>query len=353
MTVAGFLVCAAQASAGMRTLDRMMVDLASDSAHAAETIRRVYHDHLDVLTLREYAELAGALDNGGLVPLPPQSLRYNIIPRLDGPHPIGEMDLANQRSYISARASTIGALLAIASRVKSGPLEITSLVRHGDYQESLRSTNPNANTSVPMHTMGLAVDIALVNTPLNTIYEIRDVLQTMQDAGEILFIGERKQLVFHVVPHPSRLGHFNEVYARAVGEPLTSRSAGVVAFLEAPRLLPAALTPEVTTEIVAVLPAEGPLQNLWIEEAPVEESSTPPVAWGDRWLPLVMACAVGLLLIPRGRPNRRPLLETTPVRMAGRVLLNAGPDSSTTKLTKNTKDHPLRRGEFSRVKVIG
>ena len=39
---------------------------------------------------------------------------------------------------------------------------------------SLRSTNPNAITSVPMHTMGLAVDIALVNTPLATIYEIRE-----------------------------------------------------------------------------------------------------------------------------------------------------------------------------------
>ena len=72
---------------------------------------------------------------------------------------------------------------------------------------------------------GLAVDIGLVNTPLETIYEIRDVLRRMQDSGDILFIGERKQLVFHVVPHPSRLGHFNDVYAKAIGEPLTSRSA--------------------------------------------------------------------------------------------------------------------------------
>ena len=35
----------------------------------------------------------------------------------------------------------------IASRVTSGPLEITSLVRHGEYQDSLRSTNANANTA--------------------------------------------------------------------------------------------------------------------------------------------------------------------------------------------------------------
>lgn len=324
ITVAAFFVCAAPASAGLRAVDRMMIDLASDSAQAAETIRRVYQDHLDVLMLREYGELAGALDNGGLVPLPMQPHLYNIVPRLDGPHPIGEKDLANQSSYMSARAAAIGALLEIAYRVKSGPVEITSLVRHGDYQDSLRTTNPNANTSVPMHTMGLAVDIALVNTPLNTIYEIRDVLQEMQDAGDILFIGERKQLVFHVVPHPSRLGHFNEVYARSVGAPLTSRSAGVVAFLEAPRLLPATLTPEVTTEIVAVLPAEGPLQNLWVEEAPATAASTSSDARRGRWLPLLLACAAALLLIPTGGPNHRPLLEAAPVRLAGRVLLNAG-----------------------------
>ena len=326
ITVAGLLVCAAPAAAGSRAVDRMMVALAPDSAQAAETIRRVYQEHLDVLTLREYGELAGALDNGGLVPLPPQPLHYNIIPRLDGPHPIGEKDLANQRSYISARAATIGALLEIAYRVKSGPVEITSLVRHGDYQDSLRATNPNANTSIPMHTMGLAVDIALANTPLHTIYEIRDVLRKMQAAGEILFIGERKQRVFHVVPHPSRLGYFNEVYARSIGTPLTSRSAGVVAFIETPRLLAATPTPEVTTEIVAVVPAEGPLQNLWIEEAPVVASSTPPVDdWRDRWLAVVIACVAALLLTPMGQPTHRPLLEAAPVRLAGRILLRAGP----------------------------
>ncbi len=298
----------------------MMTALADDSALAAETIRRVYQDHLDILALREYGELAGALDNGGLVPLPANPLRYNIVPRLDGPHPIGEMDLANQSSYVAARAATLGALIEIASRVKSGPVEVTSLVRHGDYQDSLRTTNPNAMTTVPMHTMGLAVDIALINSPMETVYEIRNVLRRMQEAGDILFIGERKQLVFHIVPHPSRIGHFNEVYARAVGEPLTSRSAGVVAFLEAPRLLPGTLTPEVTTEIVAVVPADGALQNLWVEDPPVVESST-PIPWRERWLPVLLAAAAALLLIPSGRLHRRSLLETPPVHLEGRVLL--------------------------------
>jgi hypothetical protein len=204
IAISGVLSFAPPALAGLRALDRMMVELAASSAQSAETIRRVYQDHLDILMLREYGELAGALDNGGLVPLPDQPLRFNIVPRLDGPHPIGEKDLANQSSYTAARAATIGALLEIASRVKSGPVEITSLVRHSDYQEELRTTNPNAITSVPVHTMGLAADIGLVNTPLETIYEIRDVLRRMQDDGDILFIGERRQLVFHVVPHPSR-----------------------------------------------------------------------------------------------------------------------------------------------------
>lgn len=299
-----------------------MLELAPDSAQSAETIRRVYQDHLDILRLREYGELAGALDNGGLVPLPEQPLRFNIVPRLDGPHPIGEKDLANQSSYTAARAATIGALLEIASRVKSGPVEITSLVRHSDYQEELRTTNPNAITSVPVHTMGLAVDIGLVNTPLETIYEIRDVLRRMQDEGDILFIGERRQLVFHVVPHPSRLGYFNDVYVRAVGAPLTSRSAGAHAFLDAPRLLPERLAPQVTTEIIAMLPAEGPIQNLWVEppaeKAPAAEQPQSRLTialaemqayWremsGARWLAIVIAAMLSSLLFAR-----RPAVAT-------------------------------------------
>jgi hypothetical protein len=204
----------------------------------------------------------------------------------------------------------------VASRVKTGPVEITSLVRHADYQEELRTTNANAITSVPMHTMGLAVDIGLINSRLDTIYEIRDVLQQMQDAGDILFIGERRQLVFHVVPHPSRLGHFNDVYLREVGAPLTSRSAEAIAFLDAPSLAPTHLNPQVTTEVIAVLPAEGPIENLWIEEpgpAPVvaagwmaRMAGTLTLARGhwraaSGWLALLAACAAAWLFARRPR----------------------------------------------------
>ena len=186
--------------------------------------------------------------------------RFNLAPRLDGPHPIGEKDLGNQVNYIAARPATIGALIVVASRVRSGPVEITSLVRHAEYQSVLKGTNGNATTSVPMHTMGLAFDIALVNTPMSRVQEIRRVLQEMRAAGDILFIGERQQLVFHVVPQPSRLGYFTGIYHQAVGAVSGSQVVEVVA-PGPPRLEPARLTPRVITEVVAVSPVSGQWQD--------------------------------------------------------------------------------------------
>ena len=242
----------------VRSLDEMMVALAPESAHASATVRRIYKEHLDFLMLNGYSELEGALDNGGLVPLPANPRAFNLAPRLEGPHPIGEKDLDNQSSYVAARAATLGMLIEIASQVKSGPVELTSLVRHSHYQDALKTTNSNANTSVPMHTMGLAADIGLVNSKLRTVYEIRDVLRKMQRRGEILVIGERRQLVFHVVPNPSKIGHFTDVYIRKVGLPPTSRSAHVVAAGPV-RIKRAAanqrVEPRVTAEVLAFLPA--------------------------------------------------------------------------------------------------
>lgn len=143
------------ASKFVRAIDDMMVALGPQSLHASKAIRKAYGPQLDLLGLDEYAELAGALESGRLAPLPADPLRFNLAPRLEGPHPIGEKDLHHQHSYIAARPATIGLLIEIASRVKSGPLEITSLVRHGEYQDSLRSTNANANTGVPMHTIAI------------------------------------------------------------------------------------------------------------------------------------------------------------------------------------------------------
>ena len=295
------------------TLDQMMAAIAPESARSGALIRGAYQAHLSLLMLAGFTDIEGALDNGGLVPLPAEPQRFNLIPRLDGPHPIGEKDLDNQSSYIAARPATIGMLLEIASRVKSGRLEITSLVRHGEYQESLRTTNVNANTAVPMHTMGLAVDIALVNTPLKTVYEIRDVLHAMQRNGDILFVGERRQLVFHVVPHPSRLGHFTDIYVRKVGVPPTSRSASVVARAPGPAPRRSYGVPRVTSEILAVVPLAVPAR---IDAPPVADSPAPSVTMEKaaasagrilrRWFILAAAMLlVGWRVAARSNPRFR------------------------------------------------
>lgn len=247
----------------VRQLDRMMVKLAPSSAHASKTIRREYRQHVDLLVLPRYKSMTRALSTGGLVPLPGRPEDFNLRPRVEGSSPIAEKDLGNQASYIAARPATIGALLEIAAQVKSGPIEITSMVRHTEYQNSLRATNANAVTSIPMHTLGLAVDISLVNTPIERVYEIRDVLVRMQRRGDILFIGERRQLVFHVVPHPARLGYFTEVYAHAA-----ARAAGYGDLYAAP--VRGAVAPlaeaAVATEVIGIRPTDEYAEEWWADD---------------------------------------------------------------------------------------
>jgi hypothetical protein len=281
----------------------MMVSLGAQNLQASATIREVYREHLDLLVFDRYDALEDALGNGGLAPLPSNLERFNLAPRLDGLHPIGEKDLDNQVSYLAARPATIGCLLEVASRVKSGPIEVTSLVRHSEYQDELRSTNANANATIPMHTMGLAFDIAIVNTPLATVFEIRDVLRQMRDAGDILFIGERRQLVFHVVPHPSRLGHFTDVYTRALSAPPTMPVAQAIAASVAPNLH---TTPTVTAEIGAILPTPEFAREWWAAEqagdvaveisAPWLRGSGPPAS-AAAILARIVALLIGLLLM--------------------------------------------------------
>ena len=246
----------------IRALDRMMVALSAQNARASATVRREYRAYLDHMVLDEFGALTAALNTGGLVPLPADHDQFNLRVRTEGPSPIAEKDLANQPSYIAARPAAVGALLDIASRVKSGPLEITSLVRHTHYQHALRSTNANANTSVPMHTMGLAFDIALINTPLKTVYETRDVLKQMQAAGDILFVGERKQLVFHVVPHPSRLGYYTDVYARALRGVLPRR--GDLPGTKVAEVAPLAAV--VSAEVAGIRPTDTHAAEWWAAE---------------------------------------------------------------------------------------
>jgi hypothetical protein len=270
----------------IKTIDRMMVKLASQNARVAKIVRAEYRAYLNLLVLDEFDAVEDALYTGGLVPVP-QPDRFNLRVRTDGPAPIAEKDLAHQSSYIAARPATVGALLDIASRVKSGPLEITSMVRHTEYQDALRSTNANANTSIPMHTMGLAFDIALVNTSLKTIYEIRDVLQAMQKAGDILFIGERRQLVFHVVPHPSRLGYFTDVYAAAMAA--TADNSGGLRATAVNRTLTPLTRPVVDTQVIAVGPTDDFAAEWWSAEGAHSDVTVEVSAAGMPNLPALAA----------------------------------------------------------------
>src|SRR5712691_61301 len=204
----------------LSAVDEMVAEWTPRSAWAAAAICDEYRPYVALLAIDRFDDIEKGLANGGLVPLPHDIERFNVRIRRDGASPIGEKDLAHQDSYVSARATAIGCLLDVASRVKSGPIEVTSLVRHLEYQNELRSTNLNAMTDVPTHALGLAFDIAIVNTPLRTVLELQDVLRQMSDAGDVLVIAEHEQLVFHVVPEPSRLGWYGHVYARAMnGKP--------------------------------------------------------------------------------------------------------------------------------------
>ena len=261
------LACPAAASAlsvqeteYLLAVTTMVTEQAPRSAHDAALMRDVYQPYIEPLALGDYTQIEEGLATGGLVPLPLDP-RFNVRVRLDGSNPIGEKDIAHQASYISARAATIGCLLDVASQVKSGPIEVTSLVRHLEYQQQLRTTNSNATTDVPTHALGLAFDIAMVNTPLPTVLEIRNVLRRMSDAGDILVIIERQQLVFHVVPQPSRLGWYSEVYANSIGghpwgRPTESRGT---------------LTPVVTTAIGSLQPLPPWAAEWWAaDNVPVD-----------------------------------------------------------------------------------
>lgn len=205
----------AEAALHRAAVDRLMTGLRRESIRHASQIRAVYESQVGRLGIDDRRELRGERLGHRLISLPLQPSRYNVRLRLRGNHPVGEMDLPNQRLYLAARPETIGCLLQVAGRVQSGPIEVTSLVRHAEYQNRLARVNVNARTAVPTHAMGLAFDISTLQTPLRTVWEIRDVLRRMAADGELLFVAERRQLVFHVVPTPPR-----QAYFAAIGEGL-------------------------------------------------------------------------------------------------------------------------------------
>jgi hypothetical protein len=212
------------ASEFVDALQSMMAQLRSESQRDARDIKSEYAP-LVRTAFADREDLEAALELDELALIRDHAEPINIVLRLDGANPIAEKDLRNQDLYLGARPATLGLLYQIAGQVKSGPIEITSLVRHLEYQRALRETNGNARTEVPTHAMGLAFDIALVNTPLERVYEIRDVLRGMRDAGLLYFIGESQQLVFHVVPRPMWLDYYEALQWASTVAPMPAAPA--------------------------------------------------------------------------------------------------------------------------------
>ena len=257
----------------LKELRATMRALRGESVLGAEGITGAYAGRLDLQPLTDRGALQRARAEGRIESLPADALVLNVRPRLGGLHPIGERDLQHQRLYVGADAAALGCLLHVAARVRSAPLEVTSLVRHLDYQRQLQRTNHNAATALPVHTLGLAFDISVLNVPLRTTREIRDVLRAMRDAGDLFFIAETRQLVFHVVPAPGRLQFYRELFA-------------------AMRSLPA---PPAVLGVERNLLAAGGID------------ATPRQAWGASWRPtlIVAAAGLGLLSVPASRRRRR------------------------------------------------
>ena len=189
----------------------MMTALRAESVDSAARIAAAYGEGAAGHAFHDREEVAAALNEGFLAPFPLTNNWFNVRPRLTGSHPIGEKDLGHQALYVAARPATLGVLLRIAARVRT-PLEVTSLVRHQAYQQALARTNPNARTDVPMHTLGLAFDLSILNIPVPAARELRDVLRQMRDEGDLYFVAEVRQLVFHVVPAPERQDFYAAVF---------------------------------------------------------------------------------------------------------------------------------------------
>jgi hypothetical protein len=193
-----------------------MAAMGPESRSDAARVDRAYRQTTPLAPFADRAALLAAVARGSIARLPADAWRFNVRPRLHGLHPIGQMDLPYQPAYVSAHPAALGLLLHVAARV-GAPLDVTSLVRHAGYQDSLQRTNVNARTVRSMHTVGLAFDLSILHRPLAEAVRLRDVLRAMRADGSLYFIAETRQLVFHVVPTPRRL----EFYA-ATFEALTS-----------------------------------------------------------------------------------------------------------------------------------
>ena len=192
----------------------MVSELRQQSRTDALTIKEEYRPLMATAIFTDRDHLRRATDAGELVPLSAIAMPH-VQPRLTGESPIAQKDLENQSLYVALRPAAMGMLIDISRRVAYGPLEVTSVVRTAEYQRALMRGNGNANTDVPTHAMGYAVDIGLKFAPESTAKELRRVLEEMRASGDIYFIAEANQLTMHIVPVRSRIPHFEAIYRQA------------------------------------------------------------------------------------------------------------------------------------------
>nr|MBA2353357.1 hypothetical protein [Acidobacteriota bacterium] len=212
LVAGGAAMAAGQATADphVERLRALMREHRAASLAHAEAVRGSYEQDVPHLLLQDRDGLVGAVAAGELLPLPVGADAFNVNLRLQGPHQIAELDPQHQPLYVTARPEVLGMLLDIGSRLPLGHLDVTSLVRHAAYQRSLALRNPKARTRVPTHAMGLAVDMSVLHLPVGQARALGKVLHEMAARGDLHYVAEQRQLVFHVVPAAARREHYRD-----------------------------------------------------------------------------------------------------------------------------------------------
>ena len=257
----------------LRDLDDLMLALRPESLQAAQRLQAAYGERVREGMLADRTALARALSTGAIRRLPHDAKRFNVHTRLSGPHPIGEKDLPYQVLYVAGHPAALGCLLHVAAVARSGPLEVTSLVRHLAYQQALQVTNANARVGAPMHATGLAFDISVLKLSASAAADIRDALRQLRDAGFLFFVAETRQFVFHVVPAPDHLGCYAERC-----DALTS--------LPDPAATPTQTAPEPLQAIGTLAPSQRH----------VSSGGHHSVRYASAVWPLVAVCLVGVII---------------------------------------------------------
>lgn len=143
--------------------------------------------------------------------------------RTMGPGAIGSWDMKNQNAYLMAAPSALGTLTYIAYETrrmfdamkpkgeKFSPLEVTSLVRPTQFQES------GEDSDLPSHCTGQVFDLAYDFLPIHEKEALDFVLEDMGWDGYLGFI-QASGGVMHIGCSPSSREFFTKVYEDALAE---------------------------------------------------------------------------------------------------------------------------------------